>query len=176
MPAHPVRHIAVMGVSGCGKSTVSQLLSSEVGAIFSDADDHHPAANIDKMTRGLALDDADRAPWLDMLREWVAQQDRLGSRTVLACSALRRSYRDQLRSAVPTLVFVHLCGTRETISARLRDRAGHFMPSQLLDSQLSSLEPLGADEAGVTIDLSPPPTELVRRIVDALALPRKVSP
>lgn len=176
MPAHPVRHIAVMGVSGCGKSTVSQLLSRELGAVFSDADDHHPAANIDKMTRGSALDDTDRAPWLDALREWVGHQDRLGGRTVLACSALRRSYRDHLRSAVPTLVFVHLCGTRETISARLRDRVGHFMPPELLDSQLSSLEPLGADEAGVTIDLDQPPPELVRRIVDALALPRKVSP
>lgn len=164
-----------MGVSGCGKSTVSQLLSTELGAAFSDADDHHPAANIDKMTRGMALDDADRAPWLHTLGEWVADHDRLGSRTVLACSALRHSYRDQLRSAVPTLVFVHLRGTRETISARLAGRAGHFMPSRLLDSQLSSLEPLGPDEAGVTIDLDHPPTELVRRIVDALALPRKVS-
>lgn len=175
MPAHPVRHIAVMGVSGCGKSTVSQLLSTEIGAVFSDADDHHPPGNIDKMARGMALDDADRAPWLDTLRGWVAHQDRLGNRTVLACSALRRSYRDQLRSAVPTLVFVHLCGTRETISARLRGRTGHFMPSELLDSQLSSLQPLDADEAGVTLDLDRSPTELVRRIVDALALPRKVS-
>ncbi|WP_415976376.1 gluconokinase [Rhodococcus sp. 077-4] len=165
-----------MGVSGCGKSTVSQLLSVELGAAFSDADDHHPEVNIDKMRRGIALDDADRAPWLHTLGTWVAHHDRLGSRTVLACSALRRSYREQLRSAVPTVVFVHLSGTRDAISARLRARTGHFMPPELLDSQLSSLEPLGPDEAGVTIDIDHTPTELVHRILDALALPRKVSP
>ncbi|WP_235518352.1 gluconokinase [Cellulomonas sp. Leaf334] len=150
-------HVVVMGVSGCGKSTVGALLADRLGVPFLDADSLHPPENLAKMADGTPLDDADRRPWLRSVgRELAAFPDG----AVVACSALRRAYRDLLRDTVPGLRFVHLVGTREQLAARMRDRAGHFMPVSLLDTQLATLEPLGADEPGTVLDCSLPPAAL----------------
>jgi gluconokinase len=141
--------IVVMGVSGSGKSTVGGLLAERLGVPYAEADDFHPAANIAKMSAGHPLDDADRAPWLDAIADWIA--DRRGHGGVVSCSALRRRYRDRLRQADPGLFFVHLDGPPELIAARLAARMQHFMPSGLLRSQIETLEPLEPDEAGVVV-------------------------
>ena len=142
-------HIVVMGVSGCGKSTVGELLADRLGIPFLDADDLHPAQNLAKMARGIPLDDADRWPWLASVgRELAASPEG----AVVACSALRRSCRDLLRAVVPALRFVHLVGTPEQLAARMHARERHFMPVSLLDTQLATLEPLGRREHGIELD------------------------
>jgi gluconokinase len=143
--------IVVMGVSGSGKSTVGAALAQRLRIPFADADDFHPPANIAKMTAGEALDDDDRQPWLEALGGWLNAQCASGG--VMSCSALKRRYRDQLRSHCPALQFLHLSGTPETIGARQASRPGHFMPASLLASQFDTLEPLEDDESGVTIDV-----------------------
>lgn len=143
--------VAVMGVSGSGKSTVGAALADHLGVPFVDGDELHPAANVAKMAAGRPLDDADRAPWLDAVGGWLAAHAAAGG--VVACSALRRRYRDRLRELAPGLVFVHLAGDRELVASRQRRRTGHFMPSSLLDSQLAALEPLEDDEPGLAISL-----------------------
>ncbi|MGV0812747.1 gluconokinase [Mycolicibacterium boenickei] len=142
--------VVVMGVSGSGKSTVGAALAQRMRVPFADADDFHPAANIAKMSAGHALDDDDRFPWLERLGEWLAEHDDGG---VMSCSALKRKYRDQLRRHCPDVVFLHLGGSPDVIRRRQASRPGHFMPAALLDSQFATLEPLGADEAGVAIDV-----------------------
>ncbi|MFD5869373.1 gluconokinase [Corynebacterium sp. NPDC060344] len=150
-----------MGVSGCGKSTVGALLARELGVAFMDGDDLHPRANIEKMASGVPLDDDDRWPWLDLVGGWLAGRDGGG---VIACSALKRSYRDRIRAAAPDAVFVHLHGTRALMEARVVGRAvaqpGHFMPSSLLESQFATLEPLAGDEAGRVFDVAEPAAEI----------------
>ncbi|WP_193596592.1 gluconokinase [Microbacterium sp. YJN-G] len=141
--------IVVMGVSACGKSTVSAALATRLGLPFVDADKLHPAANVEKMASGIPLDDDDRRPWLAAVRDVLAGKDR----PVVACSALRRVYRDMLRQAGDSVVFVHLTGSFELLAARAGDRVGHFMPPQLLRSQFDALEPLGSEEHGVSIDV-----------------------
>ena len=143
--------IVVMGVSGSGKSTVGAALAQRLRFPFADADDFHPPANIAKMTAGEALNDDDRHPWLEALGEWLHTQCAVGG--VMSCSALKRRYRDQLRSHCPEVQFLHLSGTPETIGARQASRPGHFMPASLLLSQFETLEPLEDDETGVTIDV-----------------------
>jgi gluconokinase len=143
--------LVVMGVSGSGKSTVGAALAQRLGVPFADADDFHPAANIAKMTAGHALDDDDRHPWLEAIGEWLEEHTRRGG--VISCSALKRSYRDQLRDHAPAISLVHLHGSREVIARRQASRPGHFMPSTLLDSQFATLEPLGSDEHGLVIDV-----------------------
>jgi len=138
-----------MGVSGSGKSTVGAALAQRLGVPFVDADSLHPPANIAKMAAGEPLDDEDRHPWLERVGEWLADHRGGG---VVSCSALKRGYRDQLRAHCPQVRFLHLSGSAEVIGRRLAVRAGHFMPAALLRSQLGTLEPLGADEAGVTVD------------------------
>lgn len=165
------RHVVVMGVSGCGKSTVAAALAERLGYVLGDADAFHPQANIDKMSAGIPLTDADRESWLRSLAAWMVSQAAAGRSTVMACSALRRAYRDVLRTGPPSLDFAHLDGPSEVIRARMAAREDHFMPTTLLDSQIATLEPLGADEPGVTLDLSLSPTELVTQIVAALDLP-----
>ena len=142
--------LVVMGVSGSGKSTVGAALAQRLGVPFVDADDLHPPANIAKMTAGQPLDDADRRPWLETIGEWLAAHRDGG---VVSCSALKRSYRDQLRRHVAGLEFLHLAGTREVIARRQASRPGHFMPASLLESQFATLEPLEPDERGVVIDV-----------------------
>jgi gluconokinase len=156
----------VMGVSGCGKSEVGTRLAQALGAPFIEGDRFHPAANVGKMSAGIALGDADREGWLALLRDELARGCAGGATVVLACSALKRAYRDTLRASGCAVRFVHLSGARATIAARMAARAGHYMPVSLLDSQLRDLEPLQADEAGIVLDIAETPEVLVQRIVD----------
>ena len=154
-PRHP---IVVMGVSGSGKSTVGAALAGRLRVAFEDADDLHPKANIDKMTRGEPLDDSDRYPWLERIGEWLSQHEDGG---VIACSALKRKYRDQLRHHCSTVEFLHLEGGPELIERRQASRPGHFMPRSLLTSQFETLEPLAPDELGVVISVEGSVDEIV---------------
>jgi len=157
--------VVLMGVSGSGKTVVGQALAARLGVDFVDADDLHPAANREKMAAGTPLDDDDRWPWLELVGEWLAEHPAGG---VTACSALKRRYRDALRHHLPDVRFVMLHGDRDLLAARLRARAGHFMPPSLLDSQLDTLEALDADEAGVVVEISPPVDEVVEAVVAGL--------
>ena len=151
-------HVIVMGVSGSGKSAVGARLAAELGFEFMEGDDHHPLANVEKMAAGIPLTEDDRRPWLDALARLLAERHRRGVATVLACSALRRGYRDVLRAAVPpgeTFV-IELDADAATLEARMRHRRGHYMPASLLTSQLATLEPLERDEAGATLDATRP--------------------
>jgi gluconokinase len=142
--------IVVMGVSGSGKSTVGAALAQRLRVPFADADDFHPEANIAKMSAGHPLDDDDRRPWLEAIGDWLAAHPDGG---VMSCSALKRTYRDQLRSHCPQVEFLHLAGTPEVIGRRQASRPGHFMPASLLKSQFDTLEPLDDDEHGVAVDV-----------------------
>lgn len=153
-----------MGVSGSGKSTVGAALAQRLRVPFVDADTLHPVANIAKMAAGEPLDDDDRHPWLERVGEWLAAH-RDGA--VVSCSALKRTYRDQLRAHCPGVEFLHLSGSAELIGGRLAGRTDHFMPAALLRSQLDTLEPLGADEAGMTVDVGPDVHAIVDTVVKA---------
>lgn len=154
--------VVVMGVTGSGKSTVGRVLAERLGVPFADADDFHSAANVAKMSAGVPLDDEDRVPWLRAIGAWLGERD--GG--VVTCSALKRWYRDILRDAAPGVLFLHLDGDRETVRARVAARAGHFMPASLVDSQFDALEPLGADERGVVVDLALPVDAIVARFLE----------
>lgn len=154
--------VVVMGVSGSGKSTVGAALAGRLRVPFEDADDLHPRANIDKMTRGEALDDDDRFPWLERIGGWLAEHQDGG---VIACSALKRKYRDQLRGRCDTVEFLYLRGCAAVILRRQASRPGHFMPASLLRSQFETLEPLAPDERGVTIELDQPVDRIVEEYV-----------
>ncbi|RLU90556.1 gluconate kinase [Streptomyces griseocarneus] len=158
--------VAVMGVSGTGKTTIGPLVAEALGVPYAEGDEFHPPANIAKMSAGIPLDDADRAPWLDAVGAWAA--GRAGRGGVVSCSALKRAYRDRLRAAAPGIVFLHLTGDRALIAERMAARKGHFMTAKLLDSQFATLEPLEADEAGVGVDVTPEPAAIVERAVTAL--------
>jgi gluconokinase len=158
--------VTVMGVSGCGKTTVGAALAQRLRVPFVDADDLHPPANVTKMSAGTPLDDADRLPWLRAVGAWL--DEHAGSGGVTSCSALRRSYRDILREVAPDQVFVHLAGDREVMARRVAGRLGHFMPVALVDSQFATLEPLEPDERGVTVDVDQPVDALVEACVAAL--------
>jgi gluconokinase len=160
-----VAPIVVMGVSGCGKSTVGKALAQRLGVPFADADDLHTAENIAKMTTGHPLDDADRRPWLELVGQWLAAHP---NGAVMACSALRRSYRDLLRRHCPQVRFVHLSGTPELIARRASGRHGHFMPPVLVQSQFDALEPLAADENGITLDVEQLVGQLVGQCLQRL--------
>lgn len=155
----------VMGVSGCGKSEIGGRLAARLGIDYVEGDAFHPAANVAKMSAGFPLDDDDRLGWLNVLADKIAGARRQGQPLVLSCSSLKRRYRDLLRSGDPQLVFVHLHGERETISARMQSRPGHFMPPALLDSQLRDLEPLQPDENGFQLDIRCAPDDLIDQIV-----------
>ncbi|MGB7184924.1 MAG: gluconokinase [Burkholderiaceae bacterium] len=174
------RFIVVMGVSGAGKSTIGEAIAARLGTSFIDGDSYHPRANVEKMSRGEALTDRDRMPWLALIagamRGHVARSEQAFKKlegegspapipegcSVAACSALRRSYREYLaQQAGEAAFFVFLEGTKEIIHSRMLNREGHFMPSQLLDSQFAALEPLASDEYGITLDVNKPVDELV---------------
>lgn len=156
--------VVVMGVSGCGKSRIGQAIATALGARFVDGDGLHPPANIDKMSRGQALQDADRAPWLTQVGRVLRHPDR-----VVACSALKRKYRDQIRAeAGAEVTFLYLRGQRDTLLARMAGRPGHFMPPALLDSQLATLEPPTADERHLVADIEHSPEEIVAAFVAGL--------
>ena len=163
-PRHPHSWV-VMGVSGCGKSTVGAALAARLGLRFIEGDSFHPARNVAKMSAGLPLDDHDRADWLQALAAEIRSARAQGSGLVLSCSALKCRYRDLLREADPDLRFAHLQGPRTLIAERMAGRSGHYMPPALLDSQLRDLEPLDDGEAGLRLDITEAPQALVDRIV-----------
>jgi len=157
--------IVVMGVSASGKTAVGRPLAERLGCPFIDGDVLHPQANIDKMKAGHPLDDADRAPWLDRVAEWLAAHEGGG---VIACSALKRRYRDRLRKAAPDTLFVLLAPSLAVLRQRDAARKGHFMPASLLDSQLATLERPDADEHAITIVNDGSVGEAVEAVVAAL--------
>jgi carbohydrate kinase (thermoresistant glucokinase family) len=149
----------VMGVSGCGKSTVGDAVAKSCGMTFVDGDDLHPAANIEKMTQGIPLTDQDRAPWLAIVGQTLANG--VGP-TIIGCSALKRKYRDLIREQVSeTVCFVHLDAAQDVLAERVNSRPGHFMPPKLLDSQFAILERLSTEECGVEIDISKPLEDVI---------------
>lgn len=160
-PARPL--IVVMGVSGSGKSTVGAMLADALGATFTDGDSLHPAANVAKMAAGIPLDDADRLPWLDAVGDTLAVAGSAGA--VVACSALKRSYRERILAKAPTARFVELDGSRSLLAGRMSARGDHFMPTSLLDSQLATLEPLEADEPGMRVSIADGPDEIVAQVL-----------
>ncbi|MGE7139436.1 gluconokinase [Luteibacter sp. NPDC031894] len=156
----------VMGVSGSGKSTIGQDLATRLGQPFVDGDDLHPQANRDKMARGMPLDDSDRQPWLDAIVGAMDAHRAVGQSLVVACSALKKHYRDFLRSGHDDVRFVYLRAPRALLAERLGHRAGHFFDPALLDSQLATLEEPGEDEA-LRVDVGPPPADVVECIIRA---------
>lgn len=161
-------HVIVMGVSGSGKTTVARGIARATGFVFAEADDFHSPANIEKMASGSALDDADRWPWLHDLAVWMSDQAAQGRSTVLACSALKRAYRDLLGRGLPCVLFVHLRGAPELLESRISGRTDHYMPVSLLGSQLETLEPLGPEEAGIGVDVVEPIDRVVATAVRAV--------
>lgn len=154
--------VVLMGVSGSGKTTIGKLLAEQLGWTFIEADDYHPAANVDKMHRGIPLNDADRAPWLDALRRRVDEACANGDNVVLACSALKHAYQHYLERDVPGCVhYVHLRGSEDLIRRRLAERKGHFMNPALLHSQFEILEP---PDHAIQVDVSPAPEAIVAEI------------
>lgn len=151
--------VVVMGVAGCGKTVVGSALAEALGMTFIEGDQLHPPENVARMARGLALRDEDRVGWLDAVGKAIAATTPDGA--VAACSALKHRYRDQLRRHVPSLLFLHLAIDRETAYRRVGERKGHFMPASLVESQFATLEPLGEDEAGLTLDGTRPVEELL---------------
>lgn len=157
--------VVVCGVSGSGKSTVGELLAERLDLPFCDGDDLHPDANRRKMRAGIPLDDADRRPWLAEVGRWLAEHEDGG---VVACSALKRSYRDLIRSTCPDAWFAQLVGDVHVITERQRNRKQHFMPPSLMPSQFAAFEELEEDEPGAAVDVGPAPTELVDDLVRRL--------
>lgn len=159
------RVVVVMGVSGVGKTAVGSRLADRLGVPFEDADDHHPEANRAKMASGIALDDADRAPWLERLRRRVVECLTGGASLVLACSALKVAYRDALAGGDPRVVFLHLDAPRDFLAERIAARADHWFPPDLLDSQFAALErPADA----VRVDATPELERVVESAIERL--------
>ncbi|WP_341952666.1 gluconokinase [Salinibacterium sp. TMP30] len=156
--------LIVMGVSGSGKSTVGAALGKTLGMKFIDGDDLHPSANKAKMAAGHALTDEDRAPWLEIIADRIGAELAEGNPIIVACSSLKRSYRQLLTSHAPSTVFVHLQGDQEVIAERQSHRNHEYMPNSLLDSQFSTLEPLSSDERGIRVDLTQTPDDIIRSI------------
>ena len=171
--SHPVDKpvvLVLMGVSGCGKTSVAAILAGRVGWPFEEGDALHPAANIEKMKAGHPLDDTDRAPWLDKVADWVDGCLDAGQSGIVTCSALKRAYRERIGRRGSGVTFVYLAGTKETIATRLAARHGHFMPTSLLDSQFRDLEEPAADEPSIRVDIGPAPSAIAQNIIDTLGL------
>ncbi len=158
--------IVVMGVSGCGKTSIGTLLGRQLGLEFKDGDDLHPQSNKNKMSSGIPLTDEDRWPWLDL----VALTLQMPGGAVVACSALKRQYRDRIRASAPDTVFIHLSGDRDLLMQRLGNRKNHFMPASLLDPQLATLEPLGDDEVGMTVNVGGDELEILNAILSQVTV------
>jgi gluconokinase len=164
--------VVIFGVAGVGKTTVGERLARELGWKFYDADDFHPRANIEKMRNGQPLTDEDRQPWLERLRELIARSLASNEDAVLACSALKKKYRDRLRVS-DAVKFVFLRGDRQQIEKQLRNRRGHFFDSNLLDNQFADLEEPKSCKGVVIVDLGPHAEELVQAIEEKLQLRRQ---
>lgn len=160
--------LVIAGVSASGKTTVAREFARRFGRVYLEGDELHSAREIHKMASGHALDDGDRVPWLERVGARIRDEEAEGHAVVTACSALKRSYRDLLRRYAPDSFFAMLEGPIEVVRARMEARSDHFMPPSLLDSQYATLEPLQADEAGVSIDLTLRLEDIVTTIADAL--------
>ncbi|WP_159567425.1 gluconokinase [Budvicia diplopodorum] len=161
--------VVLMGVSGCGKSSVGAAVARELGAKFIDGDDLHPRANIQKMASGHPLNDDDRAPWLERLNDAAYSLSHKNEVGIIVCSALKRRYRERLRQDNPDMIFLYMKGSFDIILARLKARAGHYMPTDLLQSQFDALEEPSADEPDVvSINIDGSFDEVVSRGVEAL--------
>jgi len=160
--------LVIMGVSGCGKSTVAGILAGRLGWDLEEGDDLHPPANVEKMRAGEPLTDRDRWPWLDTAAAWITDHTNAGVPGIITCSALKRTYRDRLRGG--NVIFVHLAGTRDTIERRIRARMDHYMTAALLDSQIATLEPPGPDETTLIVDIGRKPAEEAVEIITSLHL------
>ncbi|EMY34469.1 gluconate kinase [Arthrobacter crystallopoietes BAB-32] len=158
-----------MGVQGSGKSTAGRVTAARLGLPFIDGDDLHPASNKAKMAAGNPLTDEDREPWLTVIGQTLAAGMEQGEARVIACSALKRRYRDLIRFFAPAVQFVHLDGPQELIAARLGQRNHEYMPAALLDSQFATLEPLQADEPGMRLDVTLSPEDIAEAVADALS-------
>lgn len=169
----------IMGVQGSGKSTIGAALAKRLNIDFIDGDDLHPPANKEKMRGGTPLTDEDRVPWLKIIGETIAEGTAKGRVTIVACSALKRWYRELLRSSDQSLVFVHLVGEKDVLADRLAHRDHEYMPTTLLDSQIDTLEPLAEWERGIAISVEQAPEAIVdevTRILMARAAGRPVEP
>lgn len=175
-PSAEHEHLVVMGVAGCGKSTVAAELAQRLDAVLVEGDDLHPASSVARMSAGVPLTDAERLPWLEAVRDRIGAVDADGRDAVVACSALARAYRDVLRAAPGRVRFVHLAGPADVVAARLAARAGHFLPPALLPSQLATLEPLGPDEDGVTVQVTATPAEVATEALRRLGRTVPVAP
>ncbi len=164
----PRQILIVMGVSGSGKTTIAVPLAKRLGWIFLEGDDLHPPANVAKMHSGRPLTDDDRWPWLDAIAAWIDARQAAGEAGVVACSALKRVYRDRLMDGRRGVRLVFLHADRALLAERLARRTGHFMPPSLLDSQLATLEPPEPDEHAISVDLGPPPEQAVEAIIRRL--------
>lgn len=160
--------LVVFGVSGAGKTTVASMLAGRLQWEFQDGDWFHPAANVEKMHSGQALDDEDRRPWLAAIARWIDETRATGRHGIVACSALKRAYRDVLVGDRPDVRLVFLQGDRELIARRISTRQDHFMPPSLLDSQFRALEPPGPDERPVTVSIDATPSGIVDEILARL--------
>jgi gluconokinase len=164
----PARLAVVMGVSGAGKTTIGAVLAGRLGWPFVDGDDLHPLANRRKMAAGAPLDDGDRAPWLEEIARQLSLWRAAGCGGVIACSALKRSYREKIADYNTDVLFVYLKAADELLAARLAARRGHFMPTSLLASQLATLEEPGPDEPAVTVDAALRPERIIDTIIAGL--------
>ena len=162
--------VVVMGVSGSGKTTVAERLANELGWRFVEGDRLHPPANVEKMRQGIPLTDADRAPWLDRIGEELKRWAAEGQSGVLTCSALKRAYRDRIRSARPDVRFVYLKGSEALIKSRVGARHHEYMPASLLRSQFAALEEPSPDEPVVTVDAGGSPDAELAAVITALGL------
>jgi gluconokinase len=170
MPPTPPRVIVLMGVAGCGKSTTGTALAKALGWPFRDADSFHPQANIDKMSRGTPLTDADRQPWLEAIGAWIDARLAAGEHGIVSCSALKRAYRRVILGDREGARLVYLKGDAELIGGRLRARKNHFMPATLLASQFATLEEPAADERPVIIPVAMSPRRVAATIIERLGL------
>ena len=162
--------LVLMGVSGCGKTTVARILAERLGWPFKEGDDLHLRSNIMKMKAGRPLHDSDRRRWLERVADWVERRADAGENGLVSCSALKRSYRDVINRRGSGIVFVFLAGSKATIAQRLAARQAHFMPLSLLDSQFADLEDPQPDEPHIRVDIGPPPTVIAERIWQELGL------
>ena len=177
-PSGPPCVIVLMGVSGSGKSTTGKRLSTTLDWPFRDADSFHPQANIDKMSRGIPLTDADRAPWLAAIAAWIAERVRTSEPAIVSCSALKRAYRKTLLGGQSGVGLVYLQGNFALIADRMSRRKGHFMPLELLKSQFETLEEPAPDEGALVVPVRLSPKKIIERIMTGFGLTpaRRVTP
>ncbi|KAA0968244.1 gluconokinase [Aureimonas fodinaquatilis] len=161
--------IMVMGPSGVGKTTTAKAIANALNWTFAEGDEFHPASNIAKMSAGIPLDDQDRQPWLETIRDWMTQKSKEGVNTVITCSALKRRYRDILQGTEADLRFLQLDAPVQLVGERMSRRSDHYMPLSLLNSQFDALEPLQSDENGIVISVEENPEQVVSAALQALA-------